>query len=247
MPPDKSYRFCLWLSRVILAYMQFVYSNRMERPVQPWLRAAALVHPGLRKAQTQIKTHAEVWAQLNERAVRHDGPLWVVMGDSLAQGVGASSPERGWVGQLQRTLAAHGQKYRLVNLSVSGDRIQDVLERQLPALRALGQPQLLTVLIGVNDLFSRKYRPQLPQNMRALLAEMPAGTILGTLPPKSPIARAANDVLHAEAAARWLVVADISELFQGRYRDKLSEDHAHPNDHGYADIARIFAEAIKQR
>ena len=36
----------------------------------------------------------------NEPALAADGPLWVVLGDSTAQGLGASSPLHGYVGQV---------------------------------------------------------------------------------------------------------------------------------------------------
>jgi lysophospholipase L1-like esterase len=40
------------------------------------------------------------WEESNERARQADGPLWVAVGDSTAQGIGASAPDRGYVGQL---------------------------------------------------------------------------------------------------------------------------------------------------
>jgi acyl-CoA thioesterase I len=40
------------------------------------------------------------WEESNENARRADGPLWVAVDDSTAQGIGASAPDRGYVGQL---------------------------------------------------------------------------------------------------------------------------------------------------
>ena len=44
-------------------------------------------------------------AELLRAALAADGPLWVAVGDSMSQGIGASAPDRGWVGQLAEHLA----------------------------------------------------------------------------------------------------------------------------------------------
>jgi hypothetical protein len=65
----------------------------------------------------------------------------------LLPGVGASSIEHGWVLQTWRALAGRGVRYRIVNLSFSGARVNDVLNRQIPALAGLSAaPELVSVL-----------------------------------------------------------------------------------------------------
>ncbi len=39
-----------------------------------------------------------------------------------------------------------------MNLSVSGGRLSDLLDRQLPTMETLGEPDLVTVVVGSNDL-----------------------------------------------------------------------------------------------
>jgi lysophospholipase L1-like esterase len=69
---------------------------------------------------------AEHWRAHHERMLAatgtpDDGPLWVVLGDSTAQGLGAPEPDGGYVGQTLRALDKRtGQRWRVVNLSVSG-------------------------------------------------------------------------------------------------------------------------------
>jgi hypothetical protein len=47
-----------------------------------------------------------------------------------------------------------GSRLRLVNLSVTGARLRDVLTGQVPALAGLGDTvALVTVLAGANDMF----------------------------------------------------------------------------------------------
>ena len=56
--------------------------------------------PGGRGGREQTQPYAAAWRHANEAALAADGPLWVAIGDSMTQGIGASAPERGWVGQL---------------------------------------------------------------------------------------------------------------------------------------------------
>src|SRR5262249_59698253 len=42
---------------------------------------------------------ASHWQAHNHRILTETGPLWVVLGDSTGQGLGAPSPEGGYVGQ----------------------------------------------------------------------------------------------------------------------------------------------------
>src|SRR5688500_10931142 len=93
----------------------FRYSNHSSRDRSGKIRVASWFWPGLRKVQNQIEPYAEAWMAANARELRANGPLWVVLGDSMAQGVGASAYDKGWVGRLRDMLRAEGKEYRLVN------------------------------------------------------------------------------------------------------------------------------------
>src|SRR5919202_3605052 len=104
-------------------------------------RLARGLHPGLRRVHAQVARYAAEWERANGRALEGAGPLWVVLGDSTAQGIGAPSWDEGYVGQLLRALDdGSDRRWRVVNLSRSGARTADVLDRQLPALEALAPP-----------------------------------------------------------------------------------------------------------
>src|SRR5689334_6506346 len=79
---------------------EFDYSNRSERPRGPVLSALSTAFPGVRAVQEQVLPYAVWWESHNRVAAGGDGPLWVALGDSMTQGIGASAPDRGWVGQL---------------------------------------------------------------------------------------------------------------------------------------------------
>ncbi|HEY0937815.1 MAG TPA: SGNH/GDSL hydrolase family protein [Trebonia sp.] len=136
--------------------MAFEYSNLNDRAPGRLFRLVRRVLPGVGLVENEIKPYAVLWQERNLDALAATDPLWVVLGDSLSQGVGASSVEHGWVPQTARALAGRGVRYRILNLSFSGARVSDVLDRQLPALAGLSAvPELVTVLIGSNDIISQ--------------------------------------------------------------------------------------------
>lgn len=111
-----------------------VFSNRTGRPPGRIITAVSRFVPGIRRVQQQIEPYAAHWEERNRTELSRTGPLCVVLGDSMAQGIGASHPERGWAGQLIGRLPG----WRLVNLSQYGARVDDVLDAQLPVAEGLG-------------------------------------------------------------------------------------------------------------
>ena len=220
------------------------YSNLSGRPNGPFVTWASRLLPGVRAVQRQIEPYARAWERHNRAAAAAEGPLWVALGDSMAQGVGASAYDRGWVGQL----AASVPDYRLVNLSVYGGRVTDVVERQIPAMLSLGvEPDLVTVVIGSNDLISRRLREALPAALGEMLRLLPAGTVIGSQPGGRPGSLEFNRQVDDAAAAGRVTVADFRDPRMRSWRGKLSSDHFHPNDAGYAGMAQIVAEAVARR
>ena len=78
--------------------------------------------------------------------------LYVALGDSAAQGVGASQPGRSYVGLIAQHLRQRtGRSVQVVNLSISGARLREVIALQLAPLRRLS-PDIVTVAVGANDM-----------------------------------------------------------------------------------------------
>ncbi|HSX02242.1 MAG TPA: SGNH/GDSL hydrolase family protein [Candidatus Saccharimonadia bacterium] len=210
--------------------------------------------PSLRAVQDQAEPYAAAWHQANEQALGGSGRLWVVLGDSMSQGIGAPAYDRGWVGQAHARLAAVGRSYRLINLSVSGGRIQDVIDHQLPVLDQLGlRPDLITVMIGSNDLVQPGGRRHLLRRLDHLLMQLPHGAVVAdifarpNIPPLlAPVLRyrAASRLLHRQAQQRGLKIADMGPAFALPWTGKLAADRFHPNERGYAAIAAAFMAAI---
>jgi acyl-CoA thioesterase-1 len=194
------------------------------------------------------QTHNELVLQAAEPA-----PLWVVLGDSTAQGLGAPSPDGGYVGQVLGTLRERtGLPWRVLNLSVSGGLIRDVLNRQLPAMP--GRADLVTCGIGFNDILYTGPR-KLFADLRSLLAAVPDRTVMLDLPVPAgyagllglvsrPYVARINRTIHQAAAARGLPVAEVSRHFRPPWAGKFASDCFHPSQDGYRDWSRAVLAAI---
>jgi lysophospholipase L1-like esterase len=182
-----------------------------------------------------------------------DGPLWVVLGDSTAQGLGALSPDGGYVGQVLAELRGHtGLPWRVLNLSVSGSLTRDVLGTQLPLVPA--HADLVTCGIGVNDILYTS-PAKLFADLRALIAAVPDQTVLLDLPlpagcwgflgqASMPYVTRINRTIHQAAATRGLPVAEVSAHFLPPWAGKFASDCFHPSQDGYRDWARALLSTV---
>jgi acyl-CoA thioesterase-1 len=202
-----------------------------------------------RRVHATVEPFASAWRAANAGAMRAEGPCWVVLGDSMSQGIGARTISGGWVGQLHSTLnRERPQPVRLVNLSTTGARVRDVVDVQLPMLDSLGlSPALVTVLVGANDMFPPRRRPSALADFARLLDKLPPHVaVVGTLPRRNRHALAMNALIDDAAARGTLGVADMRGMTIRSLIGTRAEDHFHPNERGYAGIAERFAGGIAQ-
>jgi lysophospholipase L1-like esterase len=241
----------------------FEYSNLIPRPTGPFMALASRIVPGVGFVHRQVTPYADAWQRANRAALAVAGPRWIVLGDSMSQGIGASRFDAGWVNQVHDRLAADGLDYQIVNLSASGARTADVLDIQIPAWHALPprpdaasgdlladsphpRPDLITLLIGSNDLLRKQYREGLPGRFAELLRQLPPGAVVSTLPNPRQAAAAVNELIAQAQLERGIVAADMRGRSMTSWRGKLAEDHFHPNELGYAGIAEVFYHAIRE-
>jgi lysophospholipase L1-like esterase len=225
------------------------YDNRTGRGPGRVVRTLGLVLPGVRRVQRQVEPYADAWHARNRRSLAAPGPRWFVLGDSMSQAVGASAFDAGWVDQLARRLSPSVEVPRVVNLSATGARTPDLLEQQLPALASLrpGREDLVTVLIGSNDLFAgRVFREALPDAFAHLVERLPAGSVVASLPQPRAAATAANRHLELAASTGRLRLVDLRTSGPSSWRGRVAEDRFHPNDAGYTAIADAFEPVVRQ-
>ncbi len=207
-----------------------------------------LIRRLFRRSFEHVDAYAAAWQESNVGAVTHEGPLWVVLGDSAAQGVGASAYDAGYVGLVRDRLAQHdGQDWRVLNLSRSGARTREVVDVQWPAAQqtlAGRVPDLLTAVVGGNDAL-RTREHVWTRDVRDLCVALPAGAVVSTVARGvfERKTRRVNEVLRADAAAHDLRVADVWAHTGPPYRG-LYFDGFHPNDKGYRQWAEALAAAL---
>ncbi len=208
---------------------------------------------GMEALAQKLPVHSKWW---RERAKQEGELLYVALGDSAAQGIGASKPHRGYVGDIMRELAdVTGRSIRVVNLSISGARLREALELQLPALRRLGEPDFVTVGIGANDIGTYD-RERFEREVEELYSALPEHTIVGDIPSfyvgaAEKRVREANAILHETARRHGLIVAPVhAETRRAgvlRYAlNQVAADFFHPNDRGYRVWARAFLPLVRE-
>lgn len=210
---------------------------------------------GRRVIDTHVSDYATHWGQ---RPDKHpEGVLhYVALGDSAAQGVGASHVGAGYVPLVAARLAEEtGRPVVITNLSVSGAVSDDVVTHQLPLLADLPfTPDVLTMDIGANDVVFHGHDTEtFARSMRIILAALPRGSFVADVPwfmipgmdgqSRSMATRAAS--LIAGAGHHVVAIHEASRSV-GRlsYLRYTSRDLFHPNDKGYASWAEAFWEAI---
>lgn len=178
--------------------------------------------------------------------------LYVAMGDSAAQGIGASSPNRSYVGVLaDHVRRVTGQTVRVVNLSVSGATVALAVRDQLPRFEKL-EPDLVTVAIGANDI--AQWNPTtFEAGIRTIFAALPPHTLVADLPcfhlPHNEVKVAeANEIIRRVADEHELTVVPLhSTTKRAGFRSimtHVAKDLFHPNDRGYRSWAEAFLPAM---
>jgi acyl-CoA thioesterase-1 len=204
---------------------------------------------GLVGLRNQISSYAAHWREGSD-----DGSyVYVVIGDSTAQGIGASRPNRGYAGILaDRIEEKTGKTVRVVNVSSSGAKVQDAIKAQLPQLRDV-KPHLVTVAIGANDM--EDFDPvRFSADFDELARQLPAGTVVADLPYFGGRVRHNDRALEASRIVRDIAVkyklplAELQHETSSRQSPfNYSVDYFHPSDRGYRIWADAFWTAVEPR
>lgn len=185
--------------------------------------------------------------------------FYLALGDSTAQGIGASTPGRSYVGQLADRIEARlGEPIAVTNLGVSGAPTSLCVRDQLPrAAKVLAKrrPDLVTLDIGANDIAEWDPRA-FHRNIGLILDALPPDTIVGEvpcfhLPWNDRKVREANRILRTIAADRGLSVVPVYEATRARglrgILTEFAQDAFHPNDRGYEVWADAFWPYVRER
>jgi lysophospholipase L1-like esterase len=195
----------------------------------------------------------------------------IILGDSLARGTGDETG-LGIGGRLVEDLRQrHIRTNNVINIAVNGARTGDLLH-QLESSNVqtlLAESNVIIVSVGGNDLWGDNWRNAPPQNPAIVmnnvldLIERAVSTIRATnrtarifiVGLYNPFGGSRLGAMVTPFINEWnsklidrfardgnIVVVQTSDIF--KFHDRLSLDQFHPNDEGYALIARRIADTF---
>jgi lysophospholipase L1-like esterase len=186
---------------------------------------------------------------------------YLALGDSYTIGTGASDESRSWPAIIAERLNAE-----LINPAVNGFTTLDLIRVELPYLQRV-RPDLVSVLIGVNDLVQgrtvEQYEASLQRIYRSAAAlQLPAGRVAAVTIPNWSVVPAARDfgdpdrlrtttdafnaVARDQAGKHGFTWIDITEVSSsGSGDDWIADDRLHPGDAQYAAWAEVIWQGVR--
>ncbi|WP_067828213.1 SGNH/GDSL hydrolase family protein [Nocardia inohanensis] len=185
---------------------------------------------------------------------------YVALGDSQTEGVGDGDDVtglRGWADRLAAQIALVNPGLQYANLAVRGKLAWQIRAQQLDAALAL-EPDLVTVLAGMNDLLRPRFDPdEVVGHVEAMFAAFAGtGAVVATLTFPDvgrliPMARAVrgrvaavNERVRAAAARYGVIVAEAAQHAVVADPRLWSPDRLHASPLGHQRIADALAEAL---
>lgn len=176
----------------------------------------------------------------------------VALGDSLSEGIG--DPGRGWI----HYLTADPQLTLVANLSRAGSTVSAVLRHQVDRVAAHA-PDLVTCVIGVNDVLTRGFDlAAFERDYTHLISALSAYNVLTVtlhdVASGLPLPRAKRTALRDRTAAANEVVERVSAQHGAWMLDSrgasplkgmLSLDRLHPNARGHRYIAAHALDVLR--
>lgn len=224
-----------------------------------WLLAAVVAVAALIGVEIVLALRREylptepVLAVNGEFGAPNQDPLhFVVLGDSTSAGVGVGTAEDAYPWTLAERLAEEGRYVTLETFGVSGARVADVLEEQVPKALA-AQPDLVFVGIGANDVVHLTPLDEVKRDFAAALDELktldapivvagaPDMRAPAWLEPLRSLAgwrgRAVTEAMEEVARDKGVTVVPLAEitgpLFVEDGAAAYSDDLFHPGVRGY--------------
>lgn len=209
---------------------------------------------------TQLARYKVYWNRHNQQTLAHpktNSIRYYALGDSAAQGIGASSPKKGYTNLVANYLSdTSARPIEFINLSKSGATVEDALNEQIPILKSLGvgNDAVVTVEIGANDM--AEFDPKkFEQSMDKFMSELPKQTIISDIPSFAGGRFSEREKSVLEANEIVVRLSDKYGLKRAALYDKVASNHGlltvgadffHPSNKGYRENwAPAFIERLK--
>jgi lysophospholipase L1-like esterase len=195
--------------------------------------------------------------------------VYLALGDSYTIGTGATHESRNFPSLLaDRVEAAASRRVEVVNPAVNGFTTIDLIAKELGYIQEL-KPDLVSVLIGVNDLVQGRSREQYQESLVEIYDAVAAlglrpGRVVGVSIPNwsavpaardfgDPIRlRVATDQFNATARGEamqrgftWVDLTAVSTSSMGS-NGWIATDRLHPSDTQYAAWAEVIWSAVRE-
>lgn len=188
--------------------------------------------------------------------------IYVALGDSTVEGMGASSPEKAFAARIFSEIQHQVENVEFHNFGISGARVSDVIDLQLEKTLD-AKPHLVIISIGANDVLRRTKLKDFENQFTLLIDKLHATKallVVNTIPDFSAsplIPRIAapiyilqikrfNAVIKKHAKKVNAIVVDVEnqKAFYKGDNTLLSIDGFHPSDAGYEIWAQNILTAL---
>ena len=206
----------------------------------------------LLKLRGTLTTYAAHWH--NQSTSQPGELIYVALGDSAAQGIGASSIDASYVSVLARGISDRTHRpVRVINLSKSGDKLRDVIDDQLPLLARI-HADIVTVDVGANDITGGTPQVQMIkdygqlikglQRYPAVIADIP-DFMWGTQQRSTEAINTSIRQLCKQFGVRRAQLHSLTKQHMWRWSE-FAPDGFHPSNTGHRTWASSFQPEVDQ-
>ncbi len=207
--------------------------------------------------QRSVAGFRNAWQSQAKQTAEPGVLTYIALGDSGAQGIGASQPQKGYVGLLRTAIEEKsGTPIQMINISVSGAKVADVTASQIPQLADLkiDDKTIITLSIGGNDAVHRN--PNFTKDIDTLFSQLPKQTIVadvgyfggGRYRSRESYVTEVNPILHDAARKYGLTVVPLYQVTKTRNSMRNNAiDIFHPSDRGYRNWYDAFWPEVQKQ
>ena len=201
--------------------------------------------------RTQVANNQYYWHQ--KQPLLGKEIVYVAIGDSAAQGIGASSTKYSYVSLVAANIKQQtGRSVRVINLSRSGAKLDDLLSQQLPKLQGM-QPDIVTVDIGANDIAHGTASSVMIEDYKRLIGGLSSyPVVFANLPDfmwgtQQRNTTALNTTIVSLCSQYGLQLADLHQATHAKmwFFNEYAADGFHPSNRGHQTWASSFDRGVR--